>query len=59
MYTGELEILKQAILNEHEGYQFLQALNLARWEQEHLDKLEKAYDFAREEWWSKQNFSPA
>jgi rubrerythrin len=161
MYTGELEILKQAILNEHEGYQFyrmaaekavddevrnvfesmaeeekrheewlrkayghmlenkppivepfsveqadspgifsekrimhqglevsalhvgvmmeklsiehykealektrVEALGnlyskLARWEQEHLDKLEKAYDFAREEWWEKQNFSPA
>lgn len=34
-------------------------MDLARWEQDHLDKLEKAYDFAREQWWESQNFSPA
>jgi rubrerythrin len=34
-------------------------LRLAEWEQEHLTKLESAYDYAREEWWDKQSFSPA
>lgn len=32
---------------------------LADWEGQHLEKLEKAYDFAKEEWWSRQGFSPA
>ena len=34
-------------------------LTLAAWEQKHLEELEKAYDFAKEEWWDKQGFSPA
>ena len=34
-------------------------LKLSHWEKDHLDRLEKAYDFAREEWWAKQGFSPA
>lgn len=34
-------------------------LRLAEWEQEHLTKLEAAYDYARDEWWDKQGFSPA
>lgn len=32
---------------------------LANWEQGHLDFLEKAYDWARDEWWDKQGFSGA
>lgn len=32
---------------------------LANWEMDHLRRLEEAYDFAREEWWDRQNFSPA
>lgn len=34
-------------------------LQLADWENEHFNTLEQAYDFAREEWWAKQGFSPA
>lgn len=34
-------------------------LTLAGWEMKHLDQLEKAYDFARGEWWQRQGFSPA
>jgi rubrerythrin len=34
-------------------------LKLSHWERNHLDRLEKAYDFAREEWWAQQGFSPA
>ncbi|MEQ8175197.1 MAG: ferritin family protein [Syntrophomonadaceae bacterium] len=30
---------------------------LANWEQGHLDFLEKAYDWARDDWWDKQGFS--
>ncbi|MCR6545294.1 ferritin family protein [Dehalobacterium formicoaceticum] len=32
---------------------------LAVWEQDHLDRLEAAYEAAREEWWAQQGFSPA
>lgn len=32
---------------------------LAHWETEHQRKLEEAYDFAKEEWWDRQGFSPA
>ncbi|MCW2277607.1 ferritin-like domain-containing protein [Heliophilum fasciatum] len=32
---------------------------LANWEAEHLGQLEKAYDFAKEEWWDRQGFSPS
>ncbi len=34
-------------------------LKLADWEHGHMIRLEEAYDFAKEEWWSKQGFSPA
>ncbi|MHB8158330.1 MAG: hypothetical protein ACYDEQ_13210 [Desulfocucumaceae bacterium] len=34
-------------------------LKLSNWEGNHLDRLEKAYDFAQEEWWDRQGFSPA
>lgn len=34
-------------------------LKLSAWEKNHLDSLEKAYDFARDEWWARQGFSPA
>lgn len=32
---------------------------LADWEWEHLKALQQAYDFAREDWWEKQGFSPS
>jgi rubrerythrin len=32
---------------------------LAQWEQAHLERLERAYEVAREEWWAEQGFSPA
>ena len=32
---------------------------LTDWETEHQRKLEEAYDFAKEEWWDRQGFSPA
>ena len=32
---------------------------LTDWETAHLRKLEEAYDFAKEEWWDRQQFSPA
>ncbi|HWP96680.1 MAG TPA: ferritin family protein [Syntrophomonadaceae bacterium] len=32
-------------------------LTLGKWEMGHLDRLEDAYDFAREEWWEQQGFS--
>lgn len=32
---------------------------LTDWEMNHLRKLEEAYDFARDEWWDRQGFSPA
>ncbi len=32
---------------------------LSEWELEHQRKLEEAYDFAKEEWWDRQGFSPA
>jgi rubrerythrin len=43
------------------GIEFLKKLYLAlaAWEQKHLEELEQAYDFAKEEWWEKQGFSPA
>ncbi|MEW6697362.1 MAG: ferritin family protein [Bacillota bacterium] len=34
-------------------------LQLADWENQHLDALNNTYDFAREEWWAQQGFSPA
>lgn len=34
-------------------------LKLSNWESKHLDRLEEAYDFAREEWFERQGFSPA
>ena len=34
-------------------------LSLVDWEIIHLDELERAYDFAKEEWWASQGFSPA
>lgn len=30
---------------------------LAKWENKHLDTLEKAYDIARDDWWEHQGFS--
>lgn len=32
---------------------------LANWESRHLEQLESAYDFARDEWWEQQGFSPS
>ncbi len=34
-------------------------LQLAEWEDVHLESLQKIYDLLREEWWDKQGFSPA
>ncbi|MBS3898819.1 MAG: ferritin family protein [Dethiobacter sp.] len=34
-------------------------LQLAEWEDVHLESLQKTYDLLREEWWDKQGFSPA
>ncbi len=32
---------------------------LEKWESRHLEQLEQAYDFARDDWWEQQGFSPA
>jgi rubrerythrin len=34
-------------------------LHLAKWEDSHLESLQKTYDMLRDEWWEKQGFSPA
>lgn len=34
-------------------------IQLADWENTHLETLSRAYDFAKEEWWAEQGFSPA
>jgi rubrerythrin len=33
--------------------------HLADWEMEHLDSLQKAYDYLEEDWFDQQHFSPA
>lgn len=64
-HNEELKILRVALLNEHEGYQFYKLalkvlyLKLVDWEWEHLHALQRAYDYAKEEWFEKQGFSPA
>ena len=32
---------------------------LSRWEREHMEKLERIYDYLKEEWYEQQGFSPA
>lgn len=49
---------KHAIDAENETAKSLFA-KLADWESSHMDMLEKIYEFARDDWWEQQRFSPA
>lgn len=57
MEKTSMDFYRQAALET--GIESLQVLltKLASWEQGHLDFLEKAYDWARDDWWDKQGFS--
>jgi rubrerythrin len=59
MEKASMDFYRQAALET--GLESLQVLltKLANWEQGHLDFLEKAYDWARDDWWDKQGFSGA
>lgn len=57
MEKASMDFYRQAALET--GIESLQVLltKLGNWEKEHLEFLEQAYDWARDDWWDKQGFS--
>ena len=59
MEEASIEFYKEAAQKTNNDHARRLYLELAQWEGQHYQALEEAYDFAWDEWWSKQGFSPA